>query len=156
MKHEHLPKKYLILKRLEQNTSSALQRLLLRPKMEFCISAIAPALPQFNLSVVSSSPSLFKNDFLQSNNRLLFNPLKKLPVPSSRQLSFLQNPPHKLSSTWFMVSAAPSAVDSTVSDKLPADIQVTETPEPNSRVSFLFFVFFLHTLPLIVVINCSI
>ncbi|XP_022877652.1 trigger factor-like protein TIG, Chloroplastic isoform X2 [Olea europaea var. sylvestris] len=105
--------------------------------MEFCISAIAPALPRFNLSVVSSSPSspsLFKNDFLQSDSRLLFNPLKKLPVPSSRQLSFLQNPPHKLSSTWFMVSAAPSAVDSTVTDKLPADIQVTETPEPNSRV----------------------
>ncbi|KAL2495873.1 Trigger factor-like protein TIG [Forsythia ovata] len=102
--------------------------------MELCISATAPTLPQFKLSFSPSSHSLFKNEFLQSNNRLLFTPLKQLQVPSSRQFFFLQHPPHKLSSIRFMASAAPTTVDSTVTDKLPADIQVTETPEPNSSV----------------------
>ncbi|XP_073025954.1 trigger factor-like protein TIG, Chloroplastic [Primulina eburnea] len=36
--------------------------------------------------------------------------------------------------TRFVASAAPATVHSSVGDKLPADIQVIETPEPNSRV----------------------
>ncbi|EPS59914.1 hypothetical protein M569_14892 [Genlisea aurea] len=40
--------------------------------------------------------------------------------------------------THFVPLAAPVTADEIVPEELPVDIQVTETPEPNSRVSFCF------------------
>ncbi|OIT39671.1 PREDICTED: trigger factor-like protein TIG, Chloroplastic [Nicotiana attenuata] len=82
-----------------------------------------------NFSSVNTKPH-----FLQPNDKfLLSSPLKQIvPTFSSRQFSFLQQ--QQLSSTRFVASAAPGVADTVEKDKLPADIHVTETQEPNSRV----------------------
>ncbi|XP_057765577.1 trigger factor-like protein TIG, Chloroplastic [Salvia miltiorrhiza] len=77
-----------------------------------------------------------------------FNPASLPPSPSSSSaVSFLksrfkQSPlahssrqfSRRTNSTPFVASAGPATADGAVSDKLPADLIVTETPEPNSRV----------------------
>ncbi|KAK4484792.1 hypothetical protein RD792_007386 [Penstemon davidsonii] len=72
-----------------------------------------------SLYPLPSSISLPNVHFLKPINKI-----KQSPLALSR----------KTIETRFIASAAPSAVDNSVSDKLPADLQVTETPEPNSRV----------------------
>ncbi|XP_016435236.2 trigger factor-like protein TIG, Chloroplastic isoform X1 [Nicotiana tabacum] len=98
-----------------------------------------PIAIQFKPSILSfpspHSPSInTKTHFLQPNDKfLLSSPLKQIvPTLSSRQFSFLQQ--QQLSSARFVASAAPGVVDTVDKDKLPADIHVTETQEPNSRV----------------------
>ncbi|KAG6405305.1 hypothetical protein SASPL_132892 [Salvia splendens] len=69
-----------------------------------------------------SPPSYSAVSFLKSH-------FKQSPLThSSRQFS------RRTNSTPFVASAAPATADGAVSDKLPADLIVTETPEPNSRV----------------------
>ncbi|KAG6407503.1 hypothetical protein SASPL_130494 [Salvia splendens] len=91
-------------------------------KMEsFCAPTVQTF---FNLKPSSSfsSPSYSSVSFLKSH-------FKQSPLAhSSRQLSPRTN------STPFVACAATATADGAVSDKLPADLIVTETPEPNSRV----------------------
>ncbi|KAM3302549.1 trigger factor-like protein TIG, Chloroplastic isoform X2 [Capsicum chacoense] len=91
---------------------------------------------QFNPSILSNiSPSVnnTKPQFFQPNDKFL---IKQKVSSSSHQFSFLQQqqlPLHQLDTPRFVAKAATGVVD-TVEDKLPADIHVTETQEPNSRV----------------------
>ncbi|MCD7452427.1 hypothetical protein HAX54_016532 [Datura stramonium] len=96
---------------------------------------------QFNPSILSfpsnPSPSINTKALLyQPNDKFLLK--QKHNSSNSRQFSsFLQQqlPLHQLASTGFVAAAAAaSGVVDTVEDKLPADIHVTETQEPNSRV----------------------
>ncbi|KAK4341875.1 hypothetical protein RND71_037691 [Anisodus tanguticus] len=97
---------------------------------------------QFKPSILSflSNPSQSINTkahFFQPNDNFLLK--QKTINSSSRQFSsFLQQKQlslHQLSSTRFVAAAAAATgVVDTVEDKLPADIHVTETQEPNSRV----------------------
>ncbi|XP_057464400.1 trigger factor-like protein TIG, Chloroplastic [Actinidia eriantha] len=97
--------------------------------MELCSSTKTPKFLQFKPSPLSSpSPSLsLSNPSLQP--RLFAS--HKLST-SSRQFSLLQ-PQSPRISTNFAASASSTAYDIEL-DQLPADIEVTETPEPNSRV----------------------
>ncbi|XP_055823793.1 trigger factor-like protein TIG, Chloroplastic [Solanum dulcamara] len=90
---------------------------------------------QFNPSILSFPSNSTKAQFFQPNDKFL---LKQKPNSFSRQFSsFLQQQPplHQLASARFVAAAAASSgVVETVEDKLPADIHVTETQEPNSRI----------------------
>ncbi|XP_022716840.1 trigger factor-like protein TIG, Chloroplastic [Durio zibethinus] len=103
--------------------------------MELCVNSTKP----LNLN---QKPHLFapkatiplslKNPILQFNYKIqkrpLYYPLKQLSS-FSRQIQFLK-PPLSL----IKASAASSAAFGVETDKLPADIKVTEIQEPNSRV----------------------
>ncbi|KAL7217892.1 hypothetical protein ACSBR2_011175 [Camellia fascicularis] len=103
--------------------------------MELCYSCATtttttPTFLQLKPSLVSLSLS---NTLLQLNttkNNTLFIPHKL--SSSSRQFSLLQPQSSRLS-TRFAASSSSTAYD-TVQDQLPADIEVTETQEPNSRI----------------------
>ncbi|MBA0792251.1 hypothetical protein Gohar_016767 [Gossypium harknessii] len=75
----------------------------------------------------------FKNPILQFNNNVQKRPLN-YPLNQrscfSRQIRSLQRP----ISSQIKASPASSATSGAETDKLPADIMVTETQEPNSRV----------------------
>ncbi|GMI63781.1 hypothetical protein like AT5G55220 [Hibiscus trionum] len=71
------------------------------------------------------SPS-FKNPILQFNTKVQRKPLTSF----SRQIQSQQWP----ASSLIKASAAPSKTSKAETDKLPADVKVTETQEPNSRV----------------------
>ncbi|CAL5390391.1 unnamed protein product [Camellia sinensis] len=103
--------------------------------MELCYSCATtttttPTFLQLKPSLVSLSLS---NTLVQLNttkNNTLFIPHKL--STSSRQFSLLQPQSSRLS-TRFAASSSSTAYD-TVQDQLPADIEVTETQEPNSRI----------------------
>ncbi|XP_049413788.1 trigger factor-like protein TIG, Chloroplastic [Solanum stenotomum] len=93
---------------------------------------------QLNPSILSFPSNSTKAQFFQPNDKFL---LKQKPNSSSRQFSssFLQQqlPVHQLASARLVAvaaAAAASGVVETVEDKLPADLHVTETQEPNSRI----------------------
>ncbi|GFZ07397.1 trigger factor type chaperone family protein [Actinidia rufa] len=100
--------------------------------MELCSSTKTPKFLQFKPSLLSPpSPSLsLSNPSLQPTTTRLFSSHKL--STSSRQFSLLQ-PQSPRISTNFAASASSTAYDIEL-DQLPADIEVTETPEPNSRV----------------------
>nr|GMC53445.1 trigger factor-like protein TIG, Chloroplastic [Ipomoea batatas] len=100
-----------------------------------------PILHRFRPSFFSLPPSSLrlcaKPPFLQPNKQLRFSAsLSNISPPSSssRHFSFLPLYPFQKPSTRFVVSAAPGGAVDTAEDKLPADLHVTETREPNSRV----------------------
>ncbi|KAH0671508.1 hypothetical protein KY290_026851 [Solanum tuberosum] len=92
---------------------------------------------QLNPSILSFPSNSTKAQFFQPNDKFL---LKQKSNSSSRQFSssFLQQqlPLHQLASARLVAvaAAAASGVVETVEDKLPADLHVTETQEPNSRI----------------------
>ncbi|KAL3364686.1 hypothetical protein AABB24_013459 [Solanum stoloniferum] len=94
---------------------------------------------QLNPSILSFPSNSTKAQFFQPNDKFL---LKQKLNSSSRQFSssFLQQqlPVHQLASARLVAvaaaAAAASGVVETVEDKLPADLHVTETQEPNSRI----------------------
>ncbi|KAK4714944.1 hypothetical protein R3W88_020851 [Solanum pinnatisectum] len=92
---------------------------------------------QLNPSILSFPSNSTKAQFFQPNDKFL---LKQKPNSSSRQFSssFLQQqlPLHQLASARLVAvaAAAASGVVETVEEKLPADLHVTETQEPNSRI----------------------
>ncbi|KAF3679146.1 Trigger factor-like protein TIG, Chloroplastic [Capsicum annuum] len=96
-----------------------------------------PISMQFNPSILSNiSPSVnnTKPQFFQPNDKFLIK--QKVNSSSHQFSSFLQQqqlPLHQLETPRFVAKAATGVVE-TVEDKLPADIHVTETQEPNSRV----------------------
>ncbi|KAG8365111.1 hypothetical protein BUALT_Bualt18G0070400 [Buddleja alternifolia] len=98
--------------------------------MEACCTTTPQTLFQFKPTSISHSPSSLS----LLDTHLFLTPITKInqfPISrSSRQLCQSR----KTVLNGFVASAAPATVDDTVVDKLPADIQVTETPEPNSRV----------------------
>ncbi|WMV39928.1 hypothetical protein MTR67_033313 [Solanum verrucosum] len=97
---------------------------------------------QLNPSILSFPSNSTKAQFFQPNDKFL---LKQKLNSSSRQFSssFLQQqlPVHQLASARLVAvaaaAAAASGVVETVEDKLPADLHVTETQEPNSRFGFM-------------------
>nr|GMC49833.1 trigger factor-like protein TIG, Chloroplastic [Ipomoea batatas] len=100
-----------------------------------------PTLHRLRPSLFSLPPSSLrlcaKPPFLQPNKQLgFFASLSNISPPSSssRHFSFLPLYPVQKPSTRFVVSAAPGGAVDTAEDKLPADLHVTETREPNSRV----------------------
>lgn len=107
--------------------------------MEACCSATPQTF--FHFKPTASIPSSPSSVSLLKGHGL--KPIRIIPqfplTQSSRQF------PHPTVTipTRFLALAAPATADNAVIEKLPADIQVTETPEPNSRVSFLFFFLFL-------------
>ncbi|KAK6149362.1 hypothetical protein DH2020_016887 [Rehmannia glutinosa] len=101
--------------------------------MEACCSAMSQTFFHFKPASITLSPcsvSLLKGHILKPIKKTKQFPL----APLSRQFCHPQHESRRVISTRFVASAAPATADNTVSDKLPADIQVTETPEPNSRV----------------------
>ncbi|KAL0406960.1 UNVERIFIED_CONTAM: Trigger factor-like protein TIG, Chloroplastic [Sesamum latifolium] len=95
--------------------------------METCATSPARTFFKFN---PSSSFSPFPSSLSFPNVYFL-----KTPLPHcSRKFSRFQCPTRGAKLTRFVASAAPATADDVVAEKLPADIQVTETPEPNSRV----------------------
>nr|GMC51741.1 trigger factor-like protein TIG, Chloroplastic [Ipomoea batatas] len=99
-----------------------------------------PTLHRLRPSLFSLPPSSLrlcaKPPFLQPNKQLgFFASLSNISPPSSssRHFSFLPLYPVQKPSTRFVVSAAPGGAVDTAEDKLPADLHVTETREPNSR-----------------------
>lgn len=110
--------------------------------MESCCATTAQTFFHFKPASIPPSPSF--TSFLKGHIPKPFKKIKQSPLaPCSRQFSQPKHPSHRTILTRFVASAAPATADNTVADKLPADILVTETPEPNSRVSFLFSSFFL-------------
>ncbi|XP_059666446.1 trigger factor-like protein TIG, Chloroplastic [Cornus florida] len=101
--------------------------------MELCSSPTTPTFLQFKPSLLSPTSSLsLSSSLLQpTNNNRLFNSQKL--SSSSRHFSLTQ-PPSPIISTRFVVSASTAALDDVKKDPLPAEIKVTETQEPNSRV----------------------
>nr|AKM76845.1 trigger factor type chaperone family protein [Pelargonium dichondrifolium] len=104
--------------------------------MELCSST--STLPNFNpsrsllllLPITSSSPSI-TNPFLHFTNK----PFNALTLSSSSRQIHLIRPASPLNSTRTAASKTSSPVTETRElEKLPADITVTETPEPNSRL----------------------
>ncbi|KAK6229779.1 hypothetical protein SCA6_018730 [Theobroma cacao] len=109
--------------------------------MELCVNS--PKLlnlnPKTNLFVPKSTISLYrKNPILQFSNKIQKGPLNrplKLLSSLSRQIQFLQPPVSSpRDSPLIKASGASSAAVGVETEKLPADIKVTETQEPNSRV----------------------
>ncbi|KAK6124778.1 hypothetical protein DH2020_041468 [Rehmannia glutinosa] len=101
--------------------------------MEACCSAMSQTFFHFKPASITLSPcsvSLLKGHILKPIKKTKQFPLAQL----SRQFYHPQHESRRVISTRFVASAAPATADNTVSDKLPTDIQVTETPEPNSRV----------------------
>lgn len=86
---------------------------------------------QLNPSILSFPSNSTKAQFFQLNDKFL---LKQKPNLSSRQFSSSLVASARLVAA---AAAAASGVVETVEDKLPADLHVTETQEPNSRVSYL-------------------
>ena len=80
--------------------------------------------PTTSLSLTSTTPLLLEPKKCFSN---------LLTLSYSRQFFLPQHPSHR-NSTQFTAFASTVSVDST-KDRLPADVEVTETEEPNSRVS---------------------
>ncbi|XP_052208061.1 trigger factor-like protein TIG, Chloroplastic [Diospyros lotus] len=98
--------------------------------MELSGFTTSPNCLQFKASLLCpSSPSLPLNTFLLSTNRVFT--CHKLSS-SSHQFSVSQSQSSRASN--FSLSAASSATFNTVQDQLPADIDVAETLESNSRV----------------------
>ncbi|KAH6778551.1 trigger factor type chaperone family protein [Perilla frutescens var. hirtella] len=95
-------------------------------KMESCWATTAQTIFHLNPASLPPSPSAAAaSSFLKSH----FKKIKQLPLAQcSRQFS------RRNGLTRLVASAAPATAENSVSDKLPADIIVTETPEPNSRV----------------------
>lgn len=84
---------------------------------------------QLNPSILSFPSNSTKAQFFQLNDKFLLK-----PNLSSRQFSSSLVASARLVAA---AAAAASGVVETVEDKLPADLHVTETQEPNSRVSYL-------------------
>ncbi|KAK2987043.1 hypothetical protein RJ640_004769 [Escallonia rubra] len=101
--------------------------------MELCSSTTTtPTFLRFKSPLLSPTSYLpLSKPLLRSNKPTLC--LSKKPSPSSRQFSLLQHPSPRISIPQAASSPSAAALD-TVKDPLPADIQVTETQEPNSRV----------------------
>lgn len=85
-----------------------------------------------SISVVSVNPSPPSRSLLSPRNPISLHRFTSLRPPYSRQSQHLQPPPLSRS----VVPASPSSSTAVSDDKdqLPADIIVTETREPNSRV----------------------
>lgn len=79
------------------------------------------------ISLPSSSSLSFQNSFLHSKPKTSIS-LKH--SSSTRQIQLL----HRQNSRRLVVSASSSVALGTEKDRLPADLNVTETEEPNSRV----------------------
>lgn len=111
---------------------SQLQQSAALTKMEsFCVTT-AQTFFHFNPASLPPSPPSSAAPFLKSH----FKKIKQSPLAHrSRQFSL---PSGTRNSNQFAASATPATADNVVADKLPADIIVTETPEPDSRVSFHF------------------
>ncbi|XP_051125246.1 trigger factor-like protein TIG, Chloroplastic [Andrographis paniculata] len=91
--------------------------------METCCARAAQTFFHFKPALVHLSPSSVS--LVQSRT---YKPVEKRgQFPSV--LSSRHSPRRTI-----LASSAPATADNTVDDKLPADILVTETPEPNSRV----------------------
>ncbi|XAR56737.1 Peptidylprolyl isomerase [Bertholletia excelsa] len=97
----------------------------------------SPTFLQFKPSLISSSSSFSRFNSLFQPSRINIGHIKLFishnPSTPSRQ-SFLLQPHSPRNSTRFAISASPAAAYDTVEDKLPADIDVKESQEPNSRV----------------------
>ncbi|GFP87516.1 trigger factor-like protein tig chloroplastic [Phtheirospermum japonicum] len=90
--------------------------------MEACCSATPQTFFHFRHALAAPSPSSLS---------FILKPIiktKQYPLVS-RQFHHPKNPASR-----FVASAAPTTADNAVIEKLPADVQVTETPETNSRV----------------------
>lgn len=106
--------------------------------MELCVVNSTKLLslnPKIHLFVPRNTVSLtLKNPFLQFSKNIHKRPLNSSlnEFPSfSRQIQPLVSSPR--TSSLVKASSAASGVET---EKLPADINVIETPEPNSRVRF--------------------
>ncbi|CAA0832427.1 Trigger factor-like protein TIG- Chloroplastic [Striga hermonthica] len=93
-----------------------------REKMAACCSRATP-LTFFHFTPASVGPSPNSVSFVGARW------LK--PITKTRQYQ-LHSRTTKF--TRFLASASPATADNAIADKLPGDLQVTETPEPNSRV----------------------
>ncbi|CAK9163894.1 unnamed protein product [Ilex paraguariensis] len=100
--------------------------------MALCSSTMALTFLQFKTSIISpTSYSLsLSNTLFQTQNNRFFTSLKLRS--SSHHFSLLPLPFHRIASR-FVALASSAAID-TIEDRLPADIEVTETQEPNSTV----------------------
>ncbi|XP_068337840.1 trigger factor-like protein TIG, Chloroplastic [Pyrus communis] len=98
--------------------------------MELCMGVVNGV----SMSVVSVNPSPPSRSLLSPRNPISLHPFTSLRPPSSlsRQFQHLQPPP--LSRSAVPASPSSSTAVSDDKDQLPADIIVTETREPNSRV----------------------
>ncbi|TQD70400.1 hypothetical protein C1H46_044063 [Malus baccata] len=98
--------------------------------MELCMGVVNGV----SMSVVSVNPSPPSRSLLSPRNPISLHPFTSLRPPSSlsRQFQHLQPPP--LSRSAVPASPSSSTAVSDDEDQLPADIIVTETREPNSRV----------------------
>ena len=108
-------------------------------------TATASTLLEFKASLLSPCPSFGSrpvNPLIQPVKNTIFFPAIKHVSSNSPSQQF-----KKISNT-FVASASTAEVDTLV-EKLPADLNVTETEEPNSRVSNLVRLFFLLTASLI-------
>lgn len=101
--------------------------------MELCYSTTAaPTFLKFKPSLFNPSPSSISLPSRPLVQLLFFTSPKQLPTLPSHQFKKISNP--------FVASASTAVVDK-VTDKLPADLKITETHEPNSRVSYLSRIF---------------
>ncbi|KAI4306152.1 hypothetical protein L6164_029453 [Bauhinia variegata] len=102
--------------------------------MELCSGSFR-IVPHFNpsprLAFLSANFVSFQDPFLQKKTRAL-NSLKHSSF--TRQIHLLQPSLNHLSFSRLKVSASSSATLGTEKDQLPAELKVTETAEPNSRV----------------------
>nr|AUZ95885.1 Trigger factor [Malus domestica] len=98
--------------------------------MELCMGVVNGV----SMSVVSVNPSPPSRSLLSPRNPISLHPFTSLRPRSSlsRQFQHLQPPP--LSRSAVPASPSSSTAVSDDKDQLPADIIVTETREPNSRV----------------------
>ncbi|KAI5674755.1 hypothetical protein M9H77_15119 [Catharanthus roseus] len=93
--------------------------------MELCSSTATTTFIKFKPSLLLNPSS--SSISIQSSSPLVQKPIKGLFCISPPSHQF------KKFSSLIVASASPAAVD-TINDKLPADLKVTETQEPNSRV----------------------
>ncbi|KAL3503555.1 hypothetical protein ACH5RR_038004 [Cinchona calisaya] len=111
--------------------------------MELCSSATTPTFLKFKASLINPSQSFISPPANGNNTAILSQPIKKNSISFtsnikqvllttntllSRQFKNLSNP--------FATSDSASTVeiDDTLVEKLPADLNITQTHEPNSRV----------------------
>lgn len=113
---------------------SQLQQSAALTKMESFCATTAQTFFHFNPASLPPSPPSSAAPFLKSH----FKKTNQSPLALAHRSRQFSLPPGTRNLNQFVASAAPVAADNVVADKLPADIIVTEMPEPDSRVSFPF------------------